>query len=541
MSICTKSAVYEAMESSVIQIEATYVRGFSGLQMIGNTTEVCRNGLERAKAALETQDIKIPSRKIMLSLLPAEIKKDGSQFDLPFAVCLGALITNEPLRVPINRWLFVSELSLDGSLRPVRGVISFALAAISQGLDGIVVSQENLEELSVLKHSMEKTSNQPIQILGFKNIQQVFSWLGFPKQEEGNPETGIESSSHTSSPCEKLLVPTGPNYNDMVLSPELEELATVCAAGLHSMMLYGPPGTGKSMFSERLCSIMPTINGKDQIEALKIHSIHSPTLPRGLLAGRPPFRNPHHQATAAAIMGVPDNPGEMALAHGGVLFLDELPEFRRDIVESLREPLETGQVRVSRAQKKIYWKSRVTLIAACNNCPCGWFASRKRRCTCPMNKILAYRRKLSGPILDRIDIHMNMPETMVDNSPFIASLMDMEKRQKQTQTLRNQVKKARKFAHERNTFLKATYNRDLKPEALMKACGQEKKQVLKMLKTLNEALSSHRSVFRTLRVARTLADLRQSPGICERDLNKALKWTQEVAAKQRGDQAIGLS
>jgi magnesium chelatase family protein len=278
------------------------------------------------------------------------------------------------------------------------------------------------------------------------------------------------------------------------------------------------------------------------LEALKIHSSHVQSLPPDLLAGVPPFRAPHHQASAAAVMGLPDTPGELSLAHGGILFLDEFPEFRRDLIEALREPLETGRVSISRARRKIVWNCEITLIAACNSCPCGWLGSKRRKCVCPTPKILAYRRRLSGPILDRIDLHVNMMEDMQSRSDLFLQLQGMKdsKHLSQTEDLGEQVFRARQFARERNRAFGLCYNRDLQADHLIAASGLASSTFQALVDTVIPSSSGKRSVIRSLRVARTLADLDERAAIEKEDLQQACKWLADACAKERGDKAYGL-
>ena len=250
-----------------------------------------------------------------------------------------------------------------------------------------MIPQSNLSDVDTLNQFDLPGLNQ-FEIVGFEDLWNVVSWTF-----EHNFKVDETLKYKIPRDCTEAGLP---NFDDMVLAPELEQAAIVMCAGLHSLMLYGTPGTGKSMFASRLTSIMPKMEQRDHMEALKIASSCRDQLPQELLAGRPPSRSPHHQASAAAILGTSDIPGELSLAHGGLLFMDEFPEFRRDIIEALREPLETGEVQVSRAKKKVLWKARICLVAAANNCPCGWYGSQKRKCRCPQTKIAAYRRRVSG-------------------------------------------------------------------------------------------------------------------------------------------------
>ena len=259
-----------------------------------------------------------------------------------------------------------------------------------------------------------------------------------------------------------------------------------------------------------------------------------------LLAGRPPYRAPHHQASAAALIGGAETPGELALAHGGVLFLDELPEYRRDLLEALREPLEVGEVRVSRAKRKVVWKAGVVLVAACNNCPCGWAGSARRECRCGGNRLVAYQQRLSGPILDRIDLHINVPEQRAESAAVFVDL-DQGQAGKQTERLQRIVQQARDIALQRNCQFGVEFNRDLPPQTLIAASGLQHGEFASLVNSLIPRSASNRAVVRCLRVARTLADLRSQAVLERTDIEQAWSWQAEPAARERGEMAHGLA
>ncbi len=536
-AVLVYSALCDAMESSLVAVEAVFVRGFSGLALIGNATEVSRNGVERARSALERLGITVPDRKIVVSLSPAELKKDGSQFDLAFALCIAQLLTKSPPAIAGHRWLFAAELSLNGNLRPVRNIASFALTAITSGLEGIVIAHDNLPEVrEVLR--VGKSSLREITVLSFATLGEIWHWLlsgiSLPAYQDKGHSSHYRQQQQQGR---EALSPQGLNFDDMELSPELELAATVLAAGLHSMLLYGAPGTGKSMFANRVTSIFPLMDEATHLEALRIHSAVAENLAPSLLAGQPPLRSPHHQCSAPALMGVPEVPGEISLAHGGVLFLDEFPEFRRDLIEALREPLEIGSVRVSRAKRKVVWKAEVTLVAACNLCPCGWFGSELRHCTCPLQKILSYRRKISGPILDRLDLHINTPEQEGQKSRLFSALLSSPGPSKR---MREVVLQARERSRKRNQGFGVLYNRDLAAKHLLSASGLAESVFMSWVDALFPRSSSNRGTVKALKVARSIADIAGREVLHRADIEQAVKWQAHSAAQARGEQALGL-
>lgn len=520
------TAVTDAMDTRLLQIECGFTRGFAGMQLIGNASEVCKDGKERARAALEQLGLHLPPRRLVVSLTPADVKKDGSHLDLPIAVSLAMLLSEKSPRIAPERWVFAAEVGLSGELRPVKGVVSFAIAALAAGLEGIIVAPENLEELSVLAALRPGDEGLALKAMGFETLREVLGWV----YGEGCAQAVTMPPLRTARPDPLVRH----NFDDMILHPLLEKAAIVACAGMHSLLLRGSPGTGKSMLASRLASILPPLAREEHIEAMRIYSGLSDRLPAALLNGLPPFRAPHHQASAAAILGGPETPGEMALAHGGVLFLDELPEYRRDLLEALREPLETGEIRVSRSRRKVIWKCRVILVAACNNCPCGWNGSSRRTCSCATTRIHAYAGRISGPILDRIDMHVNMPEPDFDTASLFLRLGDTVQRQ-QTARMREVVERVRQLAERRNREHGVSFNAGLEAKHLTAVSGLSTEAFGALVNQRIPRSASSRSVLRCLRVARTLADVAGSAVLREEDVDQAWRWQAERSAQERGD------
>lgn len=488
MQSLTRTATVDGTEAVLVTIECTTTSGFAGMQLVGNISDLCRDGKERAKTVLENLGFKMGHKRILINFSPAHCRKEGNHFDLPIAISLAALTGTKELAHDPKDWLFAAELGLDGSLRPATGIVPLILTAIDEGLKGVVIAEENAAEMLALRE-VAKLHDSDFQFLCFKNLEEVLFWLC-----DGVSPQPVRMEDYRSPVYEQQ------NFDDMYLDDKLKRIAVCFATGGHSLLLRGTPGAGKSMFAQRLPSLLPLLSSENHLDALRIHSMTTNKLSKFILQGNAPFRQPHHSTHPFALLGTADQPGELSLAHGGVLFLDEILEFRRDLLESLREPLETGKLHVSRAQKKVTWKSKVQLVAACNNCPCGFYDSKSVKCKCGMQKILNYEAKMSGPLLERIDMHHRMqemsPELFSENIPKHSSFM------------KNQVISAREYMFKR--WGQETENSASSFEQILESSQVTGKKRAALMKELAEYKLSSRSILRLLRVARTLADIDQS-------------------------------
>jgi magnesium chelatase family protein len=519
MGFSIVSAVRSALNVVTIKIESSFTSGFAGTHLLGNTAELCQDGKERARAALENLGYRLPARKLLINITPADVLSDGNQLDLPFALSIARLISEIEPKQDTKDFLFAAELGINGELRPVKGVVSYAIAAVQKGIRGIVVAQDNLKELAVLKNFDMPHLNQ-LKIYGFSQLSDVLHWIwtgdesaaGSVGQEAGGVDLGTERN----------------DFDDMLMTSAMESAAMAAALGQHSMLLLGVPGTGKSMFAQRLVSILPTMEEKQHLESLCIHNCVNERVPARLLAGIPPFRAPHHQASSAAVLGGLESPGELSLAHGGILFLDEFPEFRRDVLEALREPLESGSVQVARAHGKVAWHARTMLVAAANRCPCGWLGSRIRACNCTSGSILAYRNRLSGPILERIDMHLSFEERKVDSHEFLTCLMQSSLSGR-TSRMRASVMIGRDRARRRNHRWNVESNRELPPKSLVQVSGLTQNHFDQLIRATIPTTASNRNIVKAIRVARSLADLNDREEIDESDLKLSWGWQAEPA------------
>jgi magnesium chelatase family protein len=498
----TRTATVSGTGAELVTIECTTTSGFAGLQMVGNVSDLCRDGKERAKTVLESLGCKMGHKRILINFSPADSRKEGNHFDLPIAISLAGLVAGKPLVHDPNDWLFAAELGLDGRLRSSRAAVPLALCAMEHGLKGAIFAAENAAEIRALMQ-VSRFHDRKFQYFCFQRLGDVLAFVF-----DGEKPAKVEDID------EKVVSTQMANFDDMYLDEDLHRIAVCFAVGGHSLLLRGTPGSGKSMFAARLRSLLPRLEPHVHLEALKIHSLTGESMASSILQGVPPFRQPHHTTNPHAVLGTGTQPGELSLAHGGILFLDELPEFRRDLLESLREPLETGTVHVARAQSKALWQSKVQLVAACNNCPCGFHGSRKKVCLCSMQKILAYGNRMSGPLLERIDIHFKMPEL---RSSRIADL-----RSDQSKQMFELVVRGRKYMHQR--WGQTRMNCDASIEQILESSNIDIGKKATLLERLEESQVSARSLLRVLRVARTLADMDQNPDMDWRYIAEAIRW-----------------
>ena len=497
----TKSYALNGVEGYEVSIEVDLNAGLPAYDTVGLADTAIKESKERVRSAIKNSLFTYPIRKITINLAPADTKKEGSHFDL--AIALGILIANEEIECATYKdYIILGELSLDGSINHVRGVMPLVISAVQKGYKKFILPSKNAKEASFISG---------IEVYTFDKLAQVVDFLTGKSEVSPLPTSEFVSMQSAN----KYNVDFSEVKGQFVAKRALE----IAVAGGHNVLMLGPPGAGKTMMAKCVPTIMPDMTFEEAIEVTKIHSVAGILDSNvGIVVGRP-FRTPHHTATVPALMGGGANakPGEISLAHNGVLFLDEMPEYQRRTLETLRQPLEDGVAVVSRAKHTLEYPARFMLVASMNPCPCGNLGSKTQECKCTASEIHRYISKLSGPLLDRIDLQIEVDSISYDD--FRSDIVN-----ESSKVVKDRVERARKIQRDRYVGTSTKTNDEMTNAQVRAYCKLDEIGELLLKNAFTRLNLSARASNRVLKVARTIADLEESENINDSHLAEAIQY-----------------
>ncbi|MDT7868499.1 MAG: YifB family Mg chelatase-like AAA ATPase [Candidatus Pacebacteria bacterium] len=495
MIVKVKGATLSGIFPEIIDIEIGFSSGLSSFQIVGLPDSAINEAKERINIALKKIGAKPPNKflkKIVVNLAPADIKKEGTLLDLPIALAF-LFLTGQIKNLPQDA-IFVGELGLDGSLRKVKGILPIALSSIKKGFKKLIIPYDNKNEANFFKE---------IEVYAFKNLEEVIDYL---ENEE----------KFTPLPYEEINLEEDYKFPLPIISDYILRGIILASLGRHNLLLYGPPGTGKTLIAKSLVYFLPSLSYEESLEISSIYS--SLGLLEDSLIKIPPFRAPHHTSSVSSILGGGKDakPGEVTLAHRGVLFFDELPEFRRDVLEGIREPLETGEITVARAKRSVKYPAKFLFVGAYNPCPCGFYGDEKVECKCTLSEIRRYQKKISGPLLDRIDINLNVPR-LESEEVFQERNFDFKKIKEKILEVKEKIE----FRYRNENF---KYNSEIPHHKIKEyvPLGVKEEEFLK--KIIERYNLSLRGIHKILKLSRTIADLEGKEKIDIDSLSEAVQY-----------------
>lgn len=495
------AAALYGIDAIKVDVEVDISVGLPSFSIVGLPETSVKESKERVRAAIKNAGFEFPNDRITVNLAPADVRKEGSSFDLPIA--LGILASTGTIKqAALDGYLLTGELSLDGTIKPIRGALSVALLAGREGFGSIVVPVGNGPEAAIVRNVRVQGANHLLGLVHFlKGEQDLAQFVS------GGPVAEVVGRSD------------GLDFSDIRGQAQAKRALEIAASGAHNVLMIGPPGSGKTMLARRLPTVLPPLTYDEAIETTRVHSIAGLTNKDVYLITEKPFRAPHHTISDAGLIGgghVP-KPGEISLAHNGVLFLDEFPEFKRNVLDSLRQPLEDGSVVISRVTHAIAFPARFMLVAAMNPCPCGYYGDQRRACICTGAQIHRYRSRISGPLLDRIDIQIEVP-------PVTIRELSMETDEESSEVMRQRVVAARRIQEARFKGKSVYANAQMPTRSIKKYCaiGDSARHLLE--RAVEKFGLSPRAYHRILKVSRTIADLEATENVEEPHVAEAIQY-----------------